>query len=258
MNIIETYKAASSKLEVIEEIKRKTGREIPEIFVELIEAKVVDGRLYRQGRYSKEWTEAKKMIKEENIRKASSSITSMNELKNENEELKAELEKLKAAVQENPKEDSGSESENSKYKALYEKALADVVRITTEKSELEKKIRHLETEVSSLTQDCDSFRENFSTMTVEYSLYEEEKAAKENALKELAEITENYNKAMETVKGSQEQVVILEKENEKYRETSGAQTRDIVRISDMYRAVNEKVLKYESYILKNIRDSAEV
>ena len=90
MNIIETYKSSTSKLEVIEKIKRETGKEIPEIFVELIEAKVIDGRLYRQGRYSKEWAEAKKMIKNENIKKAESATTSMNDLKKENEKLNAE------------------------------------------------------------------------------------------------------------------------------------------------------------------------
>lgn len=87
INIIETYKAASSKLEVIDRLARETGKTVPEIFVELQEAKCCDGRFFRQGRYAKEWNEAKKIIKENNLKRAAEATTSFADLKKANEQL---------------------------------------------------------------------------------------------------------------------------------------------------------------------------
>ncbi len=118
INIVETYKQASSKLEVIDRLARETGKTVPEIFVELSEAKCCDGRFFRQGRYAKEWNEAKKIMKENNLKRAAEATTSFSDLKAENERLRKQIEELKSNE---PLKVSVSEEEFEKLKAELEK-----------------------------------------------------------------------------------------------------------------------------------------
>lgn len=113
INIVEVYKQSNSKLEVIEKLARDTGKTIPEIFVELSEAKCCDGRFFRQGRYAKEWNEAKKIMKELNLKRAAEATTSFSDLKKENERLRKQIEELKSNE---PLKVSVSEEEFEKLK----------------------------------------------------------------------------------------------------------------------------------------------
>lgn len=118
INIVEVYKQSNSKIEVIEKLARDTGKTIPEIFVELSEAKCCDGRFFRQGRYAKEWNEAKKIMKENNLKRAAEATTSFSNLKAENERLRKQIEELKSSE---PLKVSVSEEEFEKLKEELEK-----------------------------------------------------------------------------------------------------------------------------------------
>ena len=95
MDIVATYKQSTKKLEVIEKICREADMEPKDVFIKLIEANAVDGRLFRQGRYKDDWFEAKKAIKKDNIQRAADTSKSLTEevkkLREENARLQEYL-----------------------------------------------------------------------------------------------------------------------------------------------------------------------
>lgn len=158
INIVEVYKQSNSKLEVIEKLARDTGKTIPEIFVELSEAKCCDGRFFRQGRYAKEWNEAKKIMKENNLKRAAEATTSFSNLKAENEKLRKQIEELKSNE---PLKVSVSEEEFEKLKAELEKYQenSQIVAIDSEVPDsYQKTIDTQKEEIDKLNKKIDSLK----------------------------------------------------------------------------------------------------
>lgn len=94
MDIVSTYKQSTNKFAVVEKIAVETGMAPKDIFLELLNAHAIDGRMFRQGRYKDDWTAAKKEYKNGNINTAKEATTSLEALKKENAELKKYLENV--------------------------------------------------------------------------------------------------------------------------------------------------------------------
>ena len=92
MDIVSTYKQSTNKFSVVEKIAAETGMKPKDIFLELLNAHAIDGRMFRQGRYKDDWTAAKREYKNGNINSAKEATTSFEALKKENAELKKFLE----------------------------------------------------------------------------------------------------------------------------------------------------------------------
>ena len=94
MDIVSTYKQSTNKFAVVEKIALETGMAPKDIFLELLNAHAIDGRMFRQGRYKDDWTAAKKEYKNGNINTAKEATTSLEALKKENAELKKFIENV--------------------------------------------------------------------------------------------------------------------------------------------------------------------
>ena len=180
MDIVSTYKQSTNKFAVVEKIALETGMAPKDIFLELLNAHAIDGRMFRQGRYKDDWTAAKKEYKNGNINTAKEATTSLEALKKENAELKKfienvevpesyqqtidmqqkEIEHLKADIEQMKDEYKASDDMNEKLQneksdtdALIED-LNSVIKLREEEiEELNKRIELFESDDSRITED---------------------------------------------------------------------------------------------------------
>ena len=227
MDIVSTYKQSTNKFAVVEKIAAETGVKPKDIFLELLNAHAIDGRMFRQGRYKDDWTAAKKEYKNGNINTAKEATTSLEALKKENAELKKflekvevpesyqktielqsnEINKLNALIDEKDKE---YQEAYAQMKDEYE-AAEKIIKLREEQLDLnDKQIEEMEQTIVNLTKQLEhhkvsDFNATTDAMQMELKVKKLEEKISEYEV-EIQRLNSNDTRHVEYIRGLEEQL----------------------------------------------------
>lgn len=107
MDIITEFKSSTDKVDTLFRLQKESGRSFADIFVDLIEAHAIDGRLFfRRSEFKEDWIEAKNRVLANRKEEAGTACVS---LKGENESLKNQVKSLERKLKKSQKDESDSQ-----------------------------------------------------------------------------------------------------------------------------------------------------
>lgn len=259
MDIVSTYKQSTNKFSAVEKIAVETGMKPKDIFLELLNAHAIDGRMFRQGRYKDDWTAAKKEYKNGNINTAKEATTSLEALKKENAELKRllenaevpesyqktieiqsdEINKLNALIDEKDKE---YQETYAQMKDEYE-AAEKIIKLREEQLNLnDKQMEEMEQTIANLTKQLEhhkvsDFNATTDAMQMELKVKNLEAKISEYEV-EIQRLNSNDTRHVEYIRGLEEQ---LEEEAPSNGETLSRQLSETTQNYNEAMLINKKL-----------------